>query len=372
MKKIIILILLISTISLLSYYLIFSKNNKAKNNYSNTGGYKSSQKVKTEPTNRSMPKYDTKSDNNLPEVQGNKLISNHIAAFEKAFHLENRAELNEEAKSIIKIGKPSVPQLMDIIINKNYDSLYRKMIFEMIREIGYVREANLLIKIMNDQDDDPLIRGEAAWTLGKVKSLEAVEPLIEILKNKKEEERVRKLSAVSLGLIAEPKAEGVLTQILHDQNDNDKVRAGAAEALGCLGSSSVLDTLIYSLDDENWQVQVVAAQSLAKIGGNKAAQALNNKLTNYINNKETSKIDDAVIKSIITSLSDIKSSESVPILINILKGEDPLYSALAGEALGKIGDKKASSAIEEVLNKAIDPLQIKLLKEAYEKLSEFH
>lgn len=113
----------------------------------------------------------------------------------------------------------------------------------------------------------------------------------------------------------------------------------------------------------------MSSYALSKIGGDKATRALNNKLINYIQ-KEKSDINNAVIKALIESISKIKNPKSVPILINILKGDDILFSSYAGQALGEIGDKTALPAIEEVLNNASDPLQIKRLKEAYSNLTE--
>ena len=93
------------------------------------------------------------------------------------------------------------------------------------------------------------------------------------------------------------------------------------------------------------------------------------KLINSVK-KDSSAINDTIVKTCLNSLSGLKDPKSVPILIEILKGNDKLYSALAGEALGEIGDRENLSAIEEILNNTTDPLQLKLLEKAYEKLSE--
>ena len=306
------------------------------------------------------------------KIQGND-ASDHVKALRKAFYSGGKNDLYKEASQVQKLGKDALPELFDIAGNKNENPILRKMAFELIRNIGPSREdANLLINIIKDKSDNPYLRGEAAWTLGLTHSAQALNPLIEVLKNKKEDARIRKLSAVSLGVLANQDAQEVLIQVAADVNDNAKVRSAAVGALGSFKSQEAHNAVISLLKDQSWQVQVAAAKCLSKCGDSDTVTALNAELINTTINNKKAKSDenDAVVQSIIDSLTQIKSPKSVAVLIEVLKGNDGFYRALAGQALGEIGDKKALGPVKEALDKAADPFDVRLLTEAYKKLSQ--
>jgi len=363
MKNKIILLILLVSIGLVGVYFFVIKDNRTIKNHEDASNYN---KVIKESNKK--PSVTPKTADKLRH-QENEEITNHIAAFESAFYSQNREQLFKEAEAIKKLGKEAIPQLLDIIANKEYKVVFRKMAFELIRDIGpSAGEVNLLIRIMKDKTDDPLIRGEAAWALGLTGSVEVVDSLIEILSDKTEDLRLRKLSATSLGLIGDTRAEDLLIFTALDKNENSKVRTASINALGHIKTSKAVDTAIYSLGDESWSVQIASANVLSKFTDDKVVQALNDQLIIFIDN-ENSDVKDAVVESIINSLSEIKSPNSVPALIEVLKGKDNLYSALAGKALGEIGDKRALLPIEDALKNAIDPFEIRLLSEAQNKLS---
>lgn len=370
MKNKIILLTLLVSIGLIGVYFFAIKDNRTIENHEDASNYnkvieKSKKKPSVTPKKIVTPKTADKL-----RHQENEEITNHIAAFESAFYSQNREQLFKEAEAIKKLGKEAIPQLLNIVSDKKYEPVFRQMAFELIRDTGLsVEEVGLLIGIMNDKTDDPLIRGEAALALGLTGSIEAVNPLIEVLSNKEEDTRIRKLSAISLGLIKDARAENILIQTVNHYENDNKVRSAAVEALGYIHTHRGLDTLLASLNDQSWEVQIAASRGLSGFGGDKAVQALNNQLLYYMQ-EESLDTNDAVVKSIIDSLSSIKSTESVTVLIKVLEGTDQYFSSLAGEALGEIGDRRAIVPIEEVLNNAIDPFQTKILTEALKKLSE--
>lgn len=129
--------------------------------------------------NSTITSHNPKSGNITQNSEQDELIANHIAAFEDAFYSQN-GNIFKEIEVLLEIGKPVVPQLLGIIANKNHEFGFRKITFEIIEKIGDIdtESTNLLIKIMNDKEDDPFIRAEAALALGKTDSKEAAQPLM--------------------------------------------------------------------------------------------------------------------------------------------------------------------------------------------------
>lgn len=317
----------------------------------------------------------SESRNEIITVQHSKQESvDSVNAFIKAFESQNIEDLYKQAAEVEELGKPAVQPLMTIVLNHTHNRILRKMAFELIRNIKYASpdSIELMIQIMNDENEDPLIRGEAAWTLGEVGAVEAINPLVAILRDKNEESRIRKLSATSLGLINEAQTQDVLLEIALDTNDNAKVRSAAIEALGINNNYNKEEILINLLEDESWEVQLASIRRASKIKDKKVMQMLHNKLIKHSakETKQQSEINDAIVKSLIDSLKNAKDSDSVPILINVLKSNDPYYSALAGDALGEIGARESLFEVEEVLNGAKDPFQIRLLQKAQRRLSD--
>jgi HEAT repeat protein len=91
------------------------------------------------------------------------------------------------------------------------------------------------------QDGNHLVRSEAAESLGKLGSPEAVDPLIAIIRK--------------------------------PQEDRD-VRARAAQALGRLQARQAVEPLVQALDDIVWRVRYQAVVALGRIGDPSARAAL--------------------------------------------------------------------------------------------------
>jgi HEAT repeat protein len=73
-----------------------------------------------------------------------------------------------------------------------------------------------LLALMSSPEIDQ--RTAAAWTLGSLRSLAALEPLIRILDNKSEPPKVRDQAAESLGYLSDARAREVLIRNLSDEN----------------------------------------------------------------------------------------------------------------------------------------------------------
>lgn len=99
--------------------------------------------------------------------------------------------------------------------------------------LGSIRDIDVVEPLVDvlDQDNDSYIRGAAAWALGKIGDLRAIDPLIRAF------------------------------------NDNDSyVQWSAAEALAEINESKTVELLIKALDDNSSDVRETAAQALGSIG----------------------------------------------------------------------------------------------------------
>ena len=159
-----------------------------------------------------------------------------------------------------------------------------------------------------------------------------------------------------------------MIDIVKDDNNTSKIRASAIEAIGKIRGPNSYQVIADSIDNDDWIIQISASKTLSDYGDNHSSKLLQDQLLKELSNDKSS--DDAVIKNLIESISSIGSKNSIPILVSILKGNDNYYSALAGQALGEIGDPQVLPEIEIVLNNATEPFQKKLLKSAYTKLAD--
>jgi len=298
------------------------------------------------------------------------LIEAHVKSFAESFYSNNIDELNRSAGSIFKLGQKAIPELLNIISDQSHDPLFRKMAFELVRDIGLsFRDVQLLTEMARNKNEDSIIRGEAVWALGFTGSQDAIDPLIDFLSDKKEEDRIRKLAATSLGLLDAKQAGHVLIETLNNRENSSRVRAASAEALGLINNPLNSEILQNAIHDQSWEVQISSIKALAQFDDESSSSALQKKLIKQIQN-EKKDVNDAIVKSTIDSLVLLNSETSVPVLKEILKGKDYYYSALSGNALGELGDPRSIPVILEVLKTANDPFQVRLLEEALKKLNE--
>ncbi|MHA2357865.1 MAG: HEAT repeat domain-containing protein [Candidatus Heimdallarchaeaceae archaeon] len=239
-----------------------------------------------------------------------------------------------------------------------------------------------IIKLL--YDEVPSVRSRAAWALGKIGDMKAMEPLIELVEDKDmdvrkhtlralgeimafdaipyivksledEEWEVRGEAAVVLEymgwvptndkekvliLIAKEKWQELLTiQELHPDDfihylkdkDND-VRAKAAWILGEIGNPKTIQILYdIFMTDTNEDVKESAAISLVKIGGKEVTELLVVALhdENWLNKKIAA-----------TALGEIKNQITVKPLMKLLKDDNAFVRKSALKALKKITGKK--------------------------------
>jgi HEAT repeat protein len=222
------------------------------------------------------------------------------------------------------------------------DFIVRKEATRALKYVGDQRAVPALIKSLEYEDWHSkfsvlsTVRANAAESLGKLQSKEAVLPLIERLEDSDAE--VRWKAAEALGKIGDEEALEPLIYALSD-TDGD-VRKHAARALGELDDEMAVDALIEALSDRDWPVRKNAATSLGRIGDERALKPLLNALNDD---------DIDVRRHAIGALVKMKSKAVKP-LLKKLYDPDWQTRAIAAESLGRIGNKKAVQPLIKALS----------------------
>ncbi|MYA78031.1 MAG: HEAT repeat domain-containing protein [Gemmatimonadetes bacterium] len=130
------------------------------------------------------------------------------------------------------------------------------------------------------------------------------------------------------------------------KSSNPSVRARAARELGETGSHLAVDELIALLEDSDRNVRREAVQSLSRIG---AVEAVN-PLLECVGSPSSDIAEEAV-----EALGAVPSSLRLNILVTLLHDERPGIRRSAILALDRIGDRRAETALEALLEHERDP-----------------
>ena len=223
--------------------------------------------------------------------------------------------------SLVKIGAPAVPQLVDAL-----------------------------------RDKDREVRWAATLALGQIKHESAVQGLANVITDKAEDRKVRLCAARAIAGIGAP-ARSLLLQMLHDRDPS--VRALSARALGEMSERSALDAVLGLMDDQEPSVRQSAADSLGLIGDPRATVALVSAATDKEIEVRTSAVgalsrirDPRVTEALVSALADsaavirlqaatglgrVKSAEAVPALARCLSDKDTAVRMAAAKALAGTG-----------------------------------
>ncbi len=226
---------------------------------------------------------------------------------------------------LVRIGEPAVAPLINSFKNEDV----RNMSSNVLLQIG---EPAVLPLIAALENEDTFIREQAAFTLGNIGDIRAVEPLIILLNDA--DAMVREKAARALGKIGDKLAVNALIAVLKDENEN--VRSNAAYALGKIGDNLALQPLIGALSDQNDIVVKNAITALGEIGDVGAVQPLIAALLDEETQKES---EGALIKI---------CQDQPPVLVPYLN-----YSTTfqVYRVLIRLGDSSTVSALINTLNR---------------------
>lgn len=198
------------------------------------------------------------------------------------------------------------------------------------------------------QDEDPDVRGRAAYALGSTRNPQAIDRLIPALRDKNNGAGSLAAYALSeLGALAVSSLAAAL------QDDDQVVRRRAADALTKIGPPAI-ESLVGALRDQQLDTRRLAASALGKIGGQSAIGALVAALGN----------EDAEVRGRAASaLGQINDSQALEPLVLALRDKDLSVRWRAAYALSGFGisavDSLAASARDgdgNVRRHAVDSL----------------
>lgn len=152
-----------------------------------------------------------------------------------------------------------------------YNLVERAAMLKALAQMNAQSEIPLLWQTLNASDEDPFVRGAAAFGLGMLAVREAVPDLIAALES--DAEALQLAAAGALARLSDERALEPLRAILHDA-DSPEVRSAAATALSSFGAAVVPTLTQALLSDENPSVRQAALRGLAYIGGSEATQAV--------------------------------------------------------------------------------------------------
>ena len=198
-----------------------------------------------------------------------------------------------------------------------------------LRKIGE-KAVNPLIAMLNAPDWKT--RRWAAHGLGQLGSYRAVVPLIEAMDD--QENQVRTTAAVSLGLLHA--SEAVETLIEKVQDLDISIRDNSIYALGLIGDSRAIPVLLNALDDSHLSVRSAAVVALGRL---RAKEAIPQLIQIF---KENS--NPLIPHEAVCALGEI-GEPATSYLLNALSAADKETYPYIIQALGKVGDKRATDTI---------------------------
>ncbi|MGQ9476792.1 MAG: HEAT repeat domain-containing protein [Actinomycetota bacterium] len=242
--------------------------------------------------------------------------------------------LNGEWERAVELGRHAVPPLVAMVRSCS-DEMSRE---RAVRALGKIRDPSTL-KVLVDalHDIHPLVRKAAAWSLGNTGRRKAVEPLIGALKDPDEE--VRREAVEALVRIGTPALHTLVSAL---KEGDAEVQKKAAEAIGIFYRMPEMEPLVHAFvlsalkDGDAWSRSRMAVL-LGDLGEAWAVKPLIEALY-FFNVREAAgkallKIGEAALEPLMAALKHHH--------ISVRKA--------AAELLGRLGDRRAVSALRSAL-----------------------
>lgn len=184
------------------------------------------------------------------------------------------------------------------------------------------------------KDEDPAVRREAGWALGRVRAKEALPVLLGFAAS--EDGLFRGTGSVALGDLGDPRAVPALMRLLEDPSI--PVRTAAANALLSLRAREAAEALERKLTDPNADVRRLAANALGTLGATASTPALRKALKDK---------DWSVQIAAAVALGNLRAPGVVEDIVPLFN--DPRTASWAASSLGRLGDPAALPALVQAL-----------------------
>jgi len=205
------------------------------------------------------------------------------------------------------------------------------------------KATDALIAVLDDPS--PLVRSEAAMSLGDLGGEAAVTPLVACIDDASN--LVREAATLSLGKLGFDSAfEPVVAALKHEHAD---VRFQAANALVEFGAERALAPLLAGLADEDAEVVSAVALALGSLGDEGAIEPLAAALDHP---EGQTRFDVAYA---LTELGDDRGYEP---LVARLAEDDLAWDAI--DSLERIGEERAADPLGKLINRKTAPVHVQL------------
>ena len=316
------------------------------------------------------------------ETQSGEKISKLIIKLKSEKELARKEAVNE----LVKVGKPAVPYLIEILNNKNEDRFVRAHAASILGRIGDEKAFQALLEAQKTlRDDKEVVSRSIITVLGNMGDERAIPDLIKRHETPEDRDEFKRWTVEDALLeigrkngakpflnflyndgarkvlikIGDKKIVDALIEKLKriEKPEIDKtadmairIRCNAAEVLGELGDKKALPALTEASKDEN--VRKAALWAIEKIVAYNVDELIKQMQSN------DPKISEHAVAGLYYSISDStnykrKALKAVPTLIGLLRArnadEEYWLYVYTIEALEKIGDQRAIEPLEKAL-----------------------
>lgn len=274
--------------------------------------------------------------------------------------LPERVQEREICTEIIKKFKNEEERAVNLLshtLQSNGDEKIRAAAAFALGKLNNIKAVDPLLQALHD--DIALVRREAVKALGSLCDTRIAEALIDIISLEKAVE-VKWVIAQVLGKLRASRVIAPIMEIIEKEDDDDSVRSMFIEALGEIGDSRAVPFLINILQEGGVFAQISAANALGKIGDVRAIFPLIEAFTNE---------DSNLAASIQYALEKIGVPAVLPLIRSLGHG-NRLVRSRAAATLGLIGDQKAVSSLLSLLSTEKDPEVIVSVVQALGQLSD--
>ncbi|MEW6097134.1 MAG: HEAT repeat domain-containing protein [bacterium] len=288
------------------------------------------------------------------------------------FFLKSVIEVQANSKSIKEIQEERERWQSKKATSKSTEEWLKDLSSEdkVIRQsameaLGYLKSKEAVPALINALNDNNwCVRETAIKALGGIKDERVIEPLITRLRDECKIDDQTKVgkegqSTVSIHIEGEiidalcsigTKTIPSLMKVIENKKEGGPFKYKVAIILGRLGEKKVLLLLIEALEKEKegiWRSNI--AEILGKLGDKRAIPYLRNALRDKykIQDPDSGVWHYIVKQSAITALGELKATESVHDLIELLNQEKD--NGVVYVALGKIGDKRVVPVLIDIL-----------------------
>jgi HEAT repeat protein len=236
---------------------------------------------------------------------------------------------------------------------------------DALSNIGGKKAVETLIPLLKHQDHRARLAAIEALT--QLEAPQITRPFLELLGDPKWE--VRRAAASGLGRIRDPQALDGLTELLRD-SDID-VRETAAFSLGRIGDAQAIGPLVLAMGDTETSVRRAAAAAVQRIdprwAQTDAARRNSDELRKLLKQADDPAVRYAIVKlldrlghatravptsdsAVVLTAAGQKQGRVLNTLVELLNDIDADVRLAAAQALGRLGNARAASALMTALS----------------------